>query len=176
MNNTDTTAAPRRIDTAEVAKLIRRHLKTGFAGVKFSVRTSRYSGGSSIDISWTDGPTTDQVEAITRPFAGAGFDGMTDSKYHKRTWYCPTHGARIAEVYGHGHDNGPRDSRCCAKAELVDMGGDYVFANRRLSPEFTARLEAIVAARFRCDYQADRHIDGDYMSTWMYRESRTTAA
>ena len=36
---------------AETAKLIRQSLKEAFPGVKFSVRSSTYSGGASIDVS-----------------------------------------------------------------------------------------------------------------------------
>jgi hypothetical protein len=173
--NTDTAPAPRRIDTAEVAKMIRRDNKRTFPGVKFSVRTERYSGGSSVDIFWTDGPTVDQVEKVTAAYSGRGFNGMDDSTYSKSSWYCPTHGARLAEVTGSSMGgNGPVESRCCAKAELVRMGAHYAMTHRTLSPEFRARLAAVVAERFRCDYDEHRHIDGDYMSTWLYRESRTT--
>ena len=45
------------IDVNECSKLIKRTLKAAFPGVKFSVRLDKYSGGHSIDASWTDGPT-----------------------------------------------------------------------------------------------------------------------
>jgi hypothetical protein len=35
---------PRRLSVAETAKLVRAELKTTFPGVKFSVRSSSYSG------------------------------------------------------------------------------------------------------------------------------------
>jgi hypothetical protein len=174
MTNTDT--APRRIDTAEVAKLVRKHLRAAFPGVRFSVRTERYAGGSSVDVLWTDGPTVDAVEAITAAFAGRGFNGMDDSTFSKGSWYCPDHGARLAEVTGSSMGgNGPVASRCCHAAELVKMGAHYVQTSRTLSAEMTARLAAVVADRFGVDYEADRRIDGEYMSTWLYRESRVTA-
>jgi hypothetical protein len=50
--------------TADRAKKIRQSLKTTFPGVKFSVRSSDYSMGSSINISWTDGPTETRVKPI----------------------------------------------------------------------------------------------------------------
>lgn len=148
MNQTPATEAaprPRWIDTREVGQLIRKHLKKNFAGVKFSVKMQRYSGGSSIDIVWTDGPTQAQVEKVTAPFQGARFDGMIDLQYCASQWYCEEHGARVAEVYGHGMgEDGPRDSRCCAKAEHVNMGVSYVHERRELSAEFTAELAARV--------------------------------
>ena len=60
------------------AKLIRQSLKEAFPGVKFSVRSSTYSGGASIDVSWTDGPNAAQVESITKGFKAASFDGSID--------------------------------------------------------------------------------------------------
>lgn len=111
----------RTIDTADVAKLIRRDLKAVFGKtVKFSVRSSRYSGGSSIDVSWTDGPTQKMVERIVKGYAGGGFDGMTDYKYHF---------------------DGFLDG------ERVRFGVDFVFVNRRHSDEIllrAARAEGFV--------------------------------
>lgn len=132
----------RSIDTAEVAKMIRVELKKAHAGVKFSVRTDRYAGGSSISVGWTDGPTRDQVEKVTAPFAGARFDGMIDLKSYVDSWWCKEHGASVAHAYGHSYDNGTVNPRCCAEAEAVSFGGDYVFARRTLSAEFTAELAA----------------------------------
>ena len=69
------------------AKNIRIELAEAFRGVKFSVRSSRFSGGDAIDISWTDGPTSKQVEAITSKYAAGGFDGMTDCyEYSQSAW------------------------------------------------------------------------------------------
>jgi hypothetical protein len=70
---------PKYIDTVEVAKIIRGELKTNFPGVKFSVKSDRYAGGSSIRVNWYDGPTTKEVESIVGHYHGASFDGMTDS-------------------------------------------------------------------------------------------------
>lgn len=69
------------IDTCEVAKLIRQELKTHFPGVKFGVRSRKYSGGSSIDVGWQDGPAYEKVNTLIKKFAGSGFDGMQDLKY-----------------------------------------------------------------------------------------------
>lgn len=108
----------RRIDTADVAKLIRQDLKAVFgSAVKFSVRTSRYSGGSSIDVSWTDGPTQRMVERIVKGYAGGGFDGMTDYKYRFDSFL---------------------------DGERVRFGVDFVFCQRRISDELRARTEAAV--------------------------------
>lgn len=54
---------------------IRTELKRAFPGVKFSVRMS---GGSAIDVYWTDGPTKSQVETITGKYQYGNFNGMED--------------------------------------------------------------------------------------------------
>ena len=53
---------------------IRIELKRAFKGVKFSVR----SDYSSVNISWTDGPTAEQVEAIANRYEEGSFNGMED--------------------------------------------------------------------------------------------------
>jgi len=54
----------RRIEATDLAKLVRKALKQSFPGVKFSVRTSKYSMGSSVNVSWTDGPTNAQMNGV----------------------------------------------------------------------------------------------------------------
>lgn len=70
-------------DTTDVAKIVRRELRQRWPGVKFRVRSSRYSGGSSIGVGWFDGPTSDQVRAVTYQYEGADFDGMVDLKTYR---------------------------------------------------------------------------------------------
>jgi hypothetical protein len=67
------------------AKNIRKLLKSQFPSTKFSVKTSRYSGGDSIRVEWVDGPTTEQVKKVTDPFTGSTFDGMQDLKSYVTT-------------------------------------------------------------------------------------------
>ncbi len=69
------------VDTVEVAKILRRVLKRHFPGEKFYVRSERYSGGSSIDVVWSDGPPTlALVELLLEPDRGVDFDAMRDLK------------------------------------------------------------------------------------------------
>lgn len=71
------------ISVTDTAKLIRAALKAAFPDTKFSVRSKSYSGGASIDISYTDGPPNFAVEDVVKRFEGASFDGMQDLKeYH----------------------------------------------------------------------------------------------
>jgi Large polyvalent protein associated domain 29 len=82
---------PRDVDIAEVGRIVRAQLKAAFPGVKFSVRSKRYSMGSHITVYWTDGPSTKRVEAITDQFYGTGFDAMTDSRtHHNSEWQGET--------------------------------------------------------------------------------------
>lgn len=111
MNTTKT----KHIDAAEVAKMLRRHLKAEFPGTKFSVRTSKYSGGASVRVNWTDGPTDDDVSAVTELYEGADFDGMIDLKTH-----------RLALAV---EDGEPVEVR---------YGADFIFTERRTSDEFVA--------------------------------------
>ena len=96
------------LSCADTAKLLRTSLKEAFPGVKFTVRSSVYAGGASIDVGWTAGPYPAQVKAISRLFAGACFDGMTDMK----------------EYVNHTIDGEP-----------VSMGADYVFVRAEYPPE-----------------------------------------
>lgn len=90
MTNTTLINGSERLDytTKETAQFIRAALKHTFPGVKFSVTTSYASMTSSTHISWTDGPTQPEVEAVTNRFTSRGFDGMTDSNtYHSQEFF-----------------------------------------------------------------------------------------
>lgn len=66
------------ISVTDTAKLIRKALKEAFPGIKFSVKSSSYSGGASVSVRWTDGPNEAQVKAVAGIFRGSYFDGMLD--------------------------------------------------------------------------------------------------
>lgn len=76
------------IDVADVAKIVRVKLAENFPGVKFSVHSSRYSGGSSITVRWMDGPTEKRVERVCGKYHGADFDGMIDLKSYNGSAYA----------------------------------------------------------------------------------------
>jgi hypothetical protein len=84
--------------------------------VKFSVRSD-----GSLNVSWMDGPSVPQVEAIAKQFAGSYFDGMIDyqgSKYHT------------------------------LDGEAVHLGADFVFCSREYSDKLIERAIKFVAAKF----------------------------
>lgn len=107
------------------AKNLRTQLKQSFAWVKFSVRSDH----DSIRVEWTDGPTVEQVEEITRNYSLGHFDGMDDSYRYDdaRTW--PFGGTR------------------------------YVFENRTMSDETRADSTRIVEERYSAntDKEQVRH-------------------
>ena len=63
---------------AAAAKAIRNELKAAFPTVKFSVTSESFSMGNSVHISWVDGYTVDQVEAIVGKYQYGSFNGMED--------------------------------------------------------------------------------------------------
>ena len=65
------------------AKNIKLQLAKAFPGVKFGVKSSYYAGGCSIDVSWTDGPTTEAVDKIADQYQEKDFDGMDDSTHYR---------------------------------------------------------------------------------------------
>lgn len=60
------------------AKNIRTELKRAFPGIKFSVTSQCFAGGDSIDVSWVDGPTTEEIDKILNKYEEGSFNGMED--------------------------------------------------------------------------------------------------
>lgn len=102
------------LSCAETAKLVRQALKEAFPAVKFSVRSSVYSGGASIDVRWTDGPLADQVDKVAKTFQGCYFDGMQDYKGYLRKMF---------------------------RGEMVSFGANFIFTKRDCSD---AAIEAAI--------------------------------
>lgn len=103
------------ISSTDTARMIRKALAESFAGIKFSVKTSNYAGGSSIGIRWTDGPCPAMVEAVTSIFKGSYFDGSIDYQ-----------GSRYAMIDG----------------QQTHFGADYINTRREDSP---AAIERAIA-------------------------------
>lgn len=118
------------IDTAQVAKLIRAKLKTDFAGHKFTVRISRYAGGSSIDVNWQDGPSVPAVEASIGHFKGATFDPSQDLLTNHTTTL-----------------EGPDGQKT-----VIRYGNDFLFTNREYSFQFMQRTAETVSQEYGRPY------------------------
>jgi hypothetical protein len=66
------------ISTKDTAKLVRVALRNAFPGMKFSVRMSTGTAAAWMNVSWDDGPTTREVDAIAGLYEGRKFNGSTD--------------------------------------------------------------------------------------------------
>lgn len=117
-----------QVSGKDTSKLIKTTLTSKFPGVKFSVRFHSYAGGSSINISWTDGPTTKEVDDARAGFEGASFDGMTDMKNYNEPVLMTL----------------PESLNPSGEPVLVDFRPDFVFTNRDISEAYE-RILAIVA-------------------------------
>ncbi len=63
---------------AECASQIKKELKAKFPTIKFRIKSDSYSGGSSVSVYWTDGPTSAEVDQIIKKYQYGQFDGMID--------------------------------------------------------------------------------------------------
>lgn len=135
----NTTSERQYLSCAETAKLLRASLKRNFPAVKFSVRSSVYSGGASVRVDWTNGPRQSAVQAVCDRFNGADFDGMQDLKTY--------------------HDTVLTDEQ--GNTRSVHFGADFIFANRHESPEVATAVIERLRAKFspdeKCpDYEWER--------------------
>lgn len=67
-----------KTQSAQAAQEIRKELKINFPGIKFKVTSKSYSMGSNVNISWFDGPTSQEVDLITAKYQYGHFDSMND--------------------------------------------------------------------------------------------------
>jgi hypothetical protein len=86
------------ITTKDTAKMVRQALRNAFPGQKFSVRCGTGTGSAWMHVSWIDGPTTRQVDAIVGHYEGRRFNGMTDSYDDAGTALVAFEGAEMPEV------------------------------------------------------------------------------
>jgi hypothetical protein len=128
------------ISCADTAKLVRAALKHTFTTTQFSVRSKTYSGGASITVEWTDGPTSGEVERVTGQFNGADFDGTIDLKIGNSSWLMPDGTAMLARSYGTVGSLGIIPAQATGKpdpaARLVRFAADFIFATRHYTAAF----------------------------------------
>lgn len=61
------------------AKNIRKEIKKAFSGFKFRVNSKKYSGGSSINVYYSENfESVDELKSIIGKYEQGWFDGMTD--------------------------------------------------------------------------------------------------
>jgi hypothetical protein len=109
-------------DRVCAAANIKKELAREFPGVKFSVKGSSFSGGDDINVSWDDGPTSEQVDKITDKYE----DHATDETGDYRD---PTNHV-FNKLFG---------------------GAKYVFTNRHLTNEQVKQAEAEAYIREHCN-------------------------
>lgn len=63
---------------AACAAAIKAELTGLYPGIKFSVKSSSFSMGDSVNVNWTDGPTSKEVDEIIKKYQYGHFDGMQD--------------------------------------------------------------------------------------------------
>ena len=139
----------RYIDVVEVAKLVRRSLMRNFPDVKFSVRSSRYAGGSSIVVTWKGGPQQSDVHSVASQYEGA----RTDGDYAPRSVchylrpdgeamvaYNPASSA-IGASQPEGEDNRRLAGVMPVDFELVRFGADFVLCYREPSEWEAAEMK-----------------------------------
>jgi len=112
------------ISVTDTAAVVKTKLSKHFVGYKFSVRSNSYSGGASIDVSWLDGPSPDEVESVVKQFEGATMDSSQDMKVSKIATY-----------------NGKQ----------VRWGADFIFTIRSFSKEFMREMAIEVATKYGLD-------------------------
>lgn len=138
------------LSCADTAKLIRIALRDAFPGVRFSVRSKVYSGGASIDVSYTDGPDVRDVKRVTDGFAGKDFDGMIDMGF-----YVSAILDARGRIVGHKSPGSVGSAGCIPAIDdpippggrIVHFGADYVFVDQKLSPAISAAADAILRDR-----------------------------
>lgn len=128
------------LSCADTAKLVRAALKESFPGVKFSVRSSVYSGGASINVNYIDGPTYDQVKAVVSVFEGSYFDGMTDYK-----------GLNYSSIDG----------------QEVRFGADFIFVNRKFTAPILTGAASEVLNKYGLDNEVVIDSGGQYCGAYI---------
>ena len=135
------------IERKDVAKMIRAHLKATFPKVKFSVRCESYSMGGQINISWTDGPTEKEVNAMVDKYETKGFDGSIDMAYCYDHWLLPDGTVELAGTRGTTGSMGYVEPWEAPKphpdASRVSLGTGYVNCSRH---ESDAMIDSVRAA------------------------------
>lgn len=115
-------------EVAKVAANLRVELKRKFPGVKFSVTSKRFSGGNSIDVSWEDGPSHDEVEKVAGKYQHSHADAESGDYWD----FDPN---AFNEVFG---------------------GTKYLHCQRSMSDETEAVLYAGIGTKWTRETDAER--------------------
>jgi len=119
------------IDATDVAKLVRKRLKAHFPNQRFSVRTSKYSGGSSVRVRWVNGVAETKVQKVVGNFHGATVDGMRDLKEY--------------------HDDFLIDEQ--GNIKRVHFGNDFIFLEREYTEDILEKHGKKICERLGIEYK-----------------------
>lgn len=144
---------------------LKRELTRAFPGIKFSVKSDSYSGGSSIDVSWELGPTTEAVKAISDKYQTADFNGMEDiEEYRHALWPEIFGGAKyVSETRDDGAAVNVVALALCARWKITPPADGKSFFNLYLNDDHRGGSDIGCTARqilFAQSYPAGAIITG----------------
>ena len=144
----------------QVTSNIRKELKARFAGVKFSVRKRSYD---SVSVIWMDGPTEEEVKAVTDKYKDSYFDGMQDMSVSCVSPFNRIYGGvgyvftdrdysdgmkekavnMVAKKYGGSLEGEEITLARFNSGDLYRVGRDYFWHNQGVQGEINRTLEGI---------------------------------
>jgi hypothetical protein len=145
------------LGVADMAKILKKELRSRFPNTKFSVVSSSYSGGCSIDVYYTDGPAFEDVDKIVQSYRGKGFDGMIDMSFYYELYLNKDGFLRTYKSEGTADCMGVYNAysnKLPEGAILVNTSHPYTFTNRKISEEIREK-----AARDMAKYMGIEYID-----------------
>lgn len=126
---TNITATKQETVTQTAARL-RVALREQFPGVNFSVRSSRFAGGTSIYVGWTDGPTEKAVRVLSQGFRNSAPDALTGDflDFLEPTLYADREGnleqISSGATFVSEHRSYSDEARAAAGQEIAAAEGD----------------------------------------------------
>lgn len=151
------------LSCAETAKLVRKELKKQLPSFKFSVKSSNYAGGASVDITWDNGLPQSEVKKVVDKFSGAWYDGMIDLKNYNYHWLMPDGSVLLA------HSEGTESDITTEKpkgAIAVQFGADYIICNRHLTEDIQRRIAEDISKLGGLRFDGNMGASFDYDDRW----------
>ena len=103
---------------AQAAAAIKKDLKKHFPNIKFKVKSERFAGGNSVDVSWVNGPVVSFIDDIIKKYQYGSFNSMEDM-YE----YNNTNDAIPQAKYVQTHREYTDDVRLMVKNKLISVFG-----------------------------------------------------
>lgn len=101
---------------AHVASLIKKELQARYPLVEWRVKSAIFAGGDSVDVNYTDGPTSHDVQSICDKYVNSNFDAMTDCSNYEKPGYGGE-GVRFASANRHYS----KEATDASRARLVSL-------------------------------------------------------